>query len=164
MRILTRVLASILAFTGMAGCRQSAPPPQSIEELINSHHGTPLDKSLKAVAGALANCEVLIPTDVIHEEGQPVRIRTAPDNRGKDWMYLYTGEAELLAVLSAGTPYVAMPFRNAFNIVAHDERFGGIGINFAENRGYLIPFEVFNIVEEELGFVSGPSDGPARIK
>jgi type III secretion system (T3SS) SseB-like protein len=148
---MARILSSILAFLGIAGCDSAAPDaPLSIKDLIESQQDAPLGETINDVSRALACCDVLLPTEGVHEQGQPLRIKTATDNEGREWAYAYTDEAELLAAFPDGSPFVQLRFPDAFGIVARDSKFGGIFLNRTEKYSYLIPREVFDTVQTEL--------------
>lgn len=148
---MARALSSLLAFLGIAGCRQSVrEDARSIKEVIESFEGAPLGKSIKEVSRHLARCEIILPTEGVYRAGEPLRMKTASDDQGRDWVYAYTDESELLAAFPEGSNFVAMPFRDAFEIIARDPRFGGISINRTEKYFYVIPREVFDTVQAEL--------------
>ena len=148
---MARILSALLAIFGVTGCQPSAPyKPASIKELIASYQDAPLGESIHEVSRGLAQCNVVLPTVGIHAEGTPLRIKTATDNEGREWAYAYTDESELLAAFPNGCPYVQLRFGDAFAVVTGDSRFGGIFINHTDQYKYLIPIEVFDVVQSEL--------------
>ncbi len=79
-----------------------------------------------------------------------MKMKTSPDNRGREWLYLDTDEPELLAAFPRGTPYVKMRFGSVFRLIAEDPRFWGLFINRTHEYHYLIPREVFGDVRKVL--------------
>lgn len=154
-----RILSSLLVFLGVTGCQQSVQEDAlSIKDLIESYKDAPLGESIKEVSRHLAQCEIILPTEGAYQAGEPLRLKTASDNEGRDWVYAYTDESEVLAAFPQGSDFVAMPFRDAFGIVARDARFGGISINRTEKYLYLIPREVFDMVQAELDAIPQASN------
>ena len=157
---LARLLCSLLACVGISGCQRSEPSatnsshprPESgqIKQLIESFANAPLGESIIEVSRGLAQCNILLPTQDVHEQGKPLRLKTSADNEGNEWVYAYTDESELLAAFPDGSPYVQLKFADAFMIVERDSRFGGMFINHTAKYQYLIPREVFGTVKNEL--------------
>lgn len=148
---MARILSSLLACLTIGGCRPSVDQDiRPIKELIGSYKDAPLGKSIRAMSRRLADCDILLPTDGVHQKAGPLRLKISTDNRGLDWIYAYTDEEELLAAFPAGSPFVGMKFADAFEIAASNARFGGICINTTEEHQYLIPRDVFDVVREEL--------------
>jgi SseB protein N-terminal domain len=107
------------------------------------------------VAHKLASSEIILPTEGVYENGGPLLLRVASDNQGREWVYAYTDEPELLAAFPDGCPFVAMQFRDVFKIVERDARFGGIFINPTDNYKYPIPREAFDHVHAALAAAGG---------
>jgi hypothetical protein len=151
MQSLARIFYSVLAIFGIAGCQPSARDrPASIKELIESYGDSALRDSIHQVSRHLAGCYVLLPTEGKHAGGDLLALKVATDNQGREWAYAYTDESELLAAFPNGGPFVQLRFRDAFAMIAGDRRFGGIFINYTDRYKYLIPIEVFNVVQSEL--------------
>ena len=125
-----------------------------IKELIESYKDAPIGVSISIISRRLSNAELLLPTEVQHEQGQPLKIAVSVDNQGRSWLYGYTDEAELLAAFPNGKPYCAMPFRDVFQMAAKDPKFGGMCINHMQQ--YLMPREVFDDVQAELDKTPDP--------
>jgi hypothetical protein len=148
------IFSSILAFLGIAGCQPSVPRDDpSIKELIESYKDAPIGESIDDISRGLAQCEVLMPTEGVHQPGKPLSLKVSHDNQSRVWAYAYTDEAELLAAFPKGSPFVQMKFRDALGVVAQDSRFGGVFINHTEKYMYLIPREAFARVQAELDAV-----------
>jgi hypothetical protein len=124
---------------------------KSAEEEISSSHGQPVGSSIDAVLAALrAQSEIWVPT-AAQSSGGKLTLRTASDNQGREWLYLYTSERELNAAYPGGTTYAAMSFDNAFRMIADNPQFGGIFINHTSSKKYLIPRELFGRVRGRPG-------------
>lgn len=113
-----RRVSSLLALLGVVGCRPVPTPPPvrqsdklAIKPLIKFYEKAKLGESIDDVSRGLAKCVVYVPTEELHERGKPMKMKTSPDNRGREWLYLYTDEPELLAAFPQGTPYVKMRLR-----------------------------------------------------
>jgi hypothetical protein len=146
-----------LALLGVAGCQPAPTPPPvrqsdklAIKPLIKFYEKAKLGESIDDVSRGLAKCVVYVPTEELHERGKPMKMKTSPDNRGREWLYLYTDEPELLAAFPQGTPYVKMRFGSVFLLIAEDPRFWGLFINRTPEYHYLIPREVFGDVRKVL--------------
>ncbi|MCA9125336.1 MAG: hypothetical protein KDB11_34430, partial [Planctomycetales bacterium] len=74
---LARLLCSLLACVGISGCQRSEPSatnsshprPESgqIKQLIESFANAPLGESIIEVSRGLAQCNILLPTQDVHE-------------------------------------------------------------------------------------------------
>lgn len=156
MKLMARILSSLLALVGVTGCQPSAQDDaRPIKDVIEEYKDAPLGTSINAVSHKLASSEIILPTEGTYENGKPFRLKVASDNQGREWAYAYTDESELLAAFPGGCPFVAMQFRDAFKIVDRDSRFGGIFINHTDKYKYLIPREVFDDVNVALAATSG---------
>lgn len=133
-----------------------------IKDLIESYKDAPIGASIAVVSRCLGRAEIILPTEAVHEQGQPLKIAISLDNQGRSWMYGYTDESELLAAFPNGKPFVAMRFRDAFQMAVKDPKFGGISINHTQKYCYRIPREVFDDVQAELDKIPDSSKRTAE--
>lgn len=153
--LLRGILISVATMLGMSGC-QSNPEENAqnaIKELFRKYKETPVKDSIVPIVKALAHKEILLATEGIHKGGQMLNIAVSQDKQGNTWAYFYTEESELSAAFPQGSPYVALPFGDAFKIISKNETFGGIMINGSSKDFYLIPRELFDVVQTEISIV-----------
>jgi hypothetical protein len=148
---LLRSISWLLARVGIAGRQPTRQSDRlAIKPLLNFYKNVPLGKSIDDVSRGLAKCAVYIATEIRHEPGQPIMMKSDNDKYGGLWAYIYTDEAELQTAFPQGTPFLKMRFGSVFRIVERDSRFGGIFINHTREYTYLIPRPIFDDVRAVL--------------
>jgi hypothetical protein len=126
------------------------------EEIIRQSANQPIVKSVSLVAASLVKQSVFLATDDVAEPGpkkvtlQRFSFKTAKDNQGRTWAYVYTNRAEFGRAFPSGGGYIEAAFEDFFHIVDKDAQFAGIFLNAGSDSAYVIPRELFHSMNEAL--------------
>lgn len=122
-----------------------------LKAMMAKYDGVPYYKVIPKIGKFLFGVDFLIPFrgKLRKVKKKDKKVRTIPflvgkDKYGREWIYLYTDEEELLKVLPPGTQFVEMGFGDIFHIAKSERKFGGLFIN----SGFPLPKELFPDLEK----------------
>ena len=135
------------------------------EDLIIAHRDTPLGLSAGDVGHALFASTILVAAFDSHPPGPPgtnvfdgktpMSFAGAADKHGRPWVYAYTSRPEFRQAFPQGRGSIEMRFADFFPLVVKQTTVAGILFNAGSTASYLMPRELFPLVQQAGGGRAG---------